>query len=143
MKCGYMGKMLRINLNTNQIEIEELREDIARKYIGGSGLGARILFRETSLDTNPLGPENILIFMTGPLTGTRAFSSDRFEVITKSPLTGIYAEAGIWYDAVAGLCKLIDDPPKGATLQELRQQRAALLEQVKLQEVAAYDRQSK
>jgi len=93
MKCGYMGKMLRINLNTRQIEIEELTEDIARKYIGGSGLGARILFKETSVDTDPLGPENILIFMTGPLTGTRAFSSDRFEVITKSPLTGIYAEA--------------------------------------------------
>jgi len=93
MKHGYMGKILRVNLNTKQIEIEEVKEDIAKKYIGGSGLGARILFKETSVDTDPLGPENILIFMTGPLTGTRTFSSDRFEVITKSPLTGIYAEA--------------------------------------------------
>ena len=45
MKCGYMGKMLRINLNTKQIEIEEVKEDIVRKYIEGSGLGARILLK--------------------------------------------------------------------------------------------------
>ena len=93
MKHGYMGKLLRIDLSTKQIEIEEVEEDVARKYIGGSGLGAKILFEETSVDTDPLGPENILIFMTGPLTGTRTFSSDRFEVITKSPLTGTYAES--------------------------------------------------
>ena len=55
----------------------------------------------------------------------------------------IYAEVGLWYDAVSTLGDLIDTPPKGITLQELRQQRAALLEQVDLEEVAAYDRQAK
>lgn len=54
----------------------------------------------------------------------------------------IYAEVGLWYDAVTALCDLIDTAPKGATLQALRQQRAALLDQVKLEEVAAYDRQA-
>lgn len=56
---------------------------------------------------------------------------------------GIYAEIGIWYDAVSTLCDLIDTPPKGITLQELRDQRAALMEQVDLDEVKVYDRQSK
>jgi len=63
------------------------------KYIGGSGLGAKLLYEYTNHQTDPLSPENVLIFMTGPFTGTKMFSSDRFEVITKSPLTGIYAES--------------------------------------------------
>ena len=70
-----------------------LKEEELRKFIGGSGLGAKFLFELTGQDTDPLGEENVIIFMAGPLTGTKAFSSDRFEVITKSPLTGIYAES--------------------------------------------------
>jgi len=54
----------------------------------------------------------------------------------------VYAEVGLWYDAVSALCDLIDTAPKGITLQALRQQRAALLDQVNLVEVAAYDRQA-
>jgi len=62
-------------------------------WIGGSGLGAKILMEEAPALTDPLGPDNPLIFMTGPLTGTRIPGSGRHQVVTKSPLTGIYGEA--------------------------------------------------
>ena len=61
------------------------------------------MLEHTGSETDPLGPENVLLFMAGPLTGTKAFSADRFEVITKSPLTGIYAESdcgGHWAEAM-------------------------------------------
>lgn len=90
---GYMGKILRVDLSRRKVIIEDTEEEQAKKYIGGSGLGAKILFEETSVETNPLGSENLLIFAVGLLTGTRVFSSDRSEVIAKSPATGIYCEA--------------------------------------------------
>ena len=93
MIYGYMGKILRINLSNKEIKKEDLKKEDLKKYIGGSGLGAKYLHELTGGDTDPLGEDNALIFMTGPLTGTKSFSSDRFEVITKSPLTGIYGEA--------------------------------------------------
>jgi aldehyde:ferredoxin oxidoreductase len=90
---GYMGKIARVDLTTGEITFEELSDDLARKYIGGSGLGARFLYDETGPETDPLGPKNLLIFAVGAVTGTKGFNSDRFEVITKSPKTGIYGEA--------------------------------------------------
>jgi aldehyde:ferredoxin oxidoreductase len=99
---GYMGKILRIDLTKKTYRAEEVSEKTVELYIGGSGLGARILYDETTPETDPLGPENPLIFAVGPLTGTRVFNSNRFEVVTRSPLTGIYAEAncgGYWGEA--------------------------------------------
>ncbi len=96
---GYMGKILRINLSTGEIFEDALNMDVARSFIGGSGLGAKILSDETDPSTNPLEPENILVFATGPLNGTGLFNSDRFDVVSKSPLTGIFAESsagGYW-----------------------------------------------
>ncbi|MDA3958418.1 aldehyde ferredoxin oxidoreductase N-terminal domain-containing protein, partial [Oceanispirochaeta sp.] len=96
---GYMGKVLRINLSNESVTEEQLSEDIARKYIGGCGLGAKFLADETGPDTDPLGPDNIMVFATGPLNGSGLFNSDRFDVVSKSPLTGIFAEAsagGYW-----------------------------------------------
>jgi len=90
---GYFMKIAEINLDDEQISYLKLEEKEVKKFIGGSGLGAKLLYEYTDHKTDPLGSENVLIFMTGPLTGTKAFSSDRFEVITKSPLTGIYAES--------------------------------------------------
>ena len=90
---GYMGKILEVDLTNREIEIRDFPKDVAQKYIGGSGFGAIVLYKETGPATDPLGPENPLIFATGPVTGTRGFNSDRFEVITKSPKTGIYGEA--------------------------------------------------
>jgi aldehyde:ferredoxin oxidoreductase len=83
-----MGKILRINLNHATIVEEEIDPPILRKYIGGVGLGVRILYDEVSPNIKPYDPENRLIFLTGPLTGTTVPGSGSFEVISKSPLTG-------------------------------------------------------
>jgi len=96
---GYWGKILRIDLNSGKFSTDTLTDAVARKYIGGSGLGARILYDETTPETDPMGSDNPLIFAVGPLTGTRIFNSNRFEVVARSPLTGIYGEAncgGYW-----------------------------------------------
>lgn len=93
MLGGYTGKILDVDLTKRRVTITPTGSWSLRSYIGGSGLGAKILFDETDEHIDPLSPGNLLIFMTGPLVGTDVFSSDRFEVVTKSPLTGIYAES--------------------------------------------------
>ncbi|MDI6755664.1 MAG: aldehyde ferredoxin oxidoreductase family protein [Thermodesulfobacteriota bacterium] len=96
---GYTGKILRVDLSKGRIETEALDETLAKKFIGGSGLGAKILHDETGPETDPLGPENRLIFMTGPFAATPVITSGRHAVVTKSPLTGIFAESdsgGTW-----------------------------------------------
>jgi aldehyde:ferredoxin oxidoreductase len=90
---GYMGKLLVVDLTSGHIEDEPLNEDYARQFIGGSGLACRYLYDMVDADTNPLQPENPLLFMTGPLTGTRAPSCGRFVVCARSPLTGLWGEA--------------------------------------------------
>jgi len=90
-----MGKLLRVDLTKSKILMQKLSEDLARKYIGGSGLGARFLFDETSETTDPLGEDGILMFLTGPLVGTPVPCSGRHAVVAKSPL-------GIWGEADAG-----------------------------------------
>lgn len=108
---GYHGKYLDINLGTGSFEVVELSDDIAKQYIGGSGLGARFLYDLTGPETDPLGEENVMIWATGPATAGGGFNSDRFEVVSKSPQSGIYGEGscgGKWgsrfkktgYDAV-------------------------------------------
>ncbi|MCD6346494.1 MAG: aldehyde ferredoxin oxidoreductase family protein [Bacteroidales bacterium] len=84
---------MNIDLSTQEISYEVFPENVLRKYIGGSGLGAKILYERTDSKTDPLGPENILIFMTGPFTGTMVPTSGRHEIVTRSPLTNIYAES--------------------------------------------------
>ena len=92
---GYMGKLLEIDLTTEEIKETMLDPELARNYIGGSGLGARLLYELTDQNTEPLGKENVLVFMTGPFTGTRIPTSGRHAVVTRSPLTGIWAEADV------------------------------------------------
>ncbi|RDE15987.1 MAG: hypothetical protein C4K48_02520 [Candidatus Thorarchaeota archaeon] len=96
---GYMGKILRINLATSRITEEFPDEETLRKYLGGAGLATKILLDETKKGIDPLGPENKLIFMTGPLTGTNSPSTGRYSVVTKSPLTNGWGQAnsaGFW-----------------------------------------------
>ncbi|MEM4216626.1 MAG: 3-hexulose-6-phosphate synthase [Candidatus Methanomethylicaceae archaeon] len=90
---GYMGKILRVNLSSKEISVEDLDMDIASSFIGGRGYGAKILFDELPVGIDPLSPENKLIFMTGPLTGTAAPTSGRYSVSTKSPATGTVFDA--------------------------------------------------
>lgn len=93
------GKLLRVNLNTENITTEKINSDAARSFFGSKGLAAYYLFRELGKGVEPLSPENKLIFMNGPLTGTKAPSSCRFVVCTKSPLTGGWVDSscgGFW-----------------------------------------------
>ena len=90
---GFMGKILRIDLTSGNISEEALSENVARKYLGGAGIATRYLYDEVPKGADPLGPENKLIFFTGPLTGTTSPSSSRYSVVTKSPQTGIWGQA--------------------------------------------------
>lgn len=83
-----MGKILRINLSKEEVSIEDLDTDLAKNYIGARGLGTKFFYDEVDPEIDALSPENKLIFATGPLTGTAAVSGGRYNVVTKSPLTG-------------------------------------------------------
>jgi aldehyde:ferredoxin oxidoreductase len=69
---GYMGKILNVDLSKGTIEEEALDEQLCRDYIGGYGLGAKLLYERMPAGADPLGPDNILGLLTGPLTGTRS-----------------------------------------------------------------------
>jgi aldehyde:ferredoxin oxidoreductase len=85
---GYMGKILRIDLTSGTLSEQKIDPQTLRGFIGGVGLGIKILYDEVAPGVKPFAPENHLIFLTGPLTGTMIPGSGMFEVITKSPLTG-------------------------------------------------------
>jgi len=90
---GYMGKMLFVNLSTGEIKEEPLDEKMCRDFIGGYGIGARILYSRQKAGVDPLGPENILGFISGPLTGVPIPAAARYTVVAKSPLTGGWGDA--------------------------------------------------
>jgi aldehyde:ferredoxin oxidoreductase len=85
---GYAGRVLEIDLANREFAFGPLDEEIARLYIGGKGYGTRLLYDRTPAGIDALGPENPLIFATGPLNGSVAPQSNRFAVVCKSPLTG-------------------------------------------------------
>jgi aldehyde:ferredoxin oxidoreductase len=93
MSHAFTGKILRVNLSKGEITQEQIREDWAEKFLGGVGLATRYLYQEVPKGVDPYGPENKLIFMTGPLTGTASASASRYSVVSKSPLTGIWGHA--------------------------------------------------
>jgi len=96
---GYMGKILRVNLTTGQITEEFPDEKTLKMFLGGAGLATKYLYDEVPKGIDPLGPENKLIFMTGPMTGTSSPSTGRYSVVTRSPLTGFWGHAnsgGYW-----------------------------------------------
>jgi len=85
---GYTGKVLRVNLSTKKISVEELSEQVAQDFMGGAGFGIKYLYDEVPGNVDPLGEENKLIFASGPLTGTSVPCNSRMTLTTKSPLTG-------------------------------------------------------
>ena len=108
---GYNGKILRVNLTTGQLSVDEPETDYYRRYLGGRGFIVEKLLTELPAGVDPLGPENKLIFALGPFTGHPIPGSGRNSVGAKSPLTGAFGEAevgGFWgaelkragYDAV-------------------------------------------
>jgi len=90
MLYSYAGHILVIDLTTGNIEKQELNEDYARQYVGGRGLGARYLYDLLKPGIDALSPDNILIMMTGPFTATGIYACQKYEWVTKSPLTNIY-----------------------------------------------------
>lgn len=85
---GWNGKLIRVDLSNGTITKENLNMQDARNFLGGRGLGTKIMMDEVDPAVDPFSPENKLIFMSGPLTGTFASSSGRYEVVSKAPLTG-------------------------------------------------------
>jgi len=92
-KGGYAGEILRVDLTSQTFTVEEFSEKDLLLYAGGRGVGAKLLFDGFPCGTSPLAPENRLIFVTGPLTGTPFIYSGKWMVIAKSPLTGAYIRA--------------------------------------------------
>jgi aldehyde:ferredoxin oxidoreductase len=90
---GYMGKILSVDLSAGKLWDEPLNETYARAFVGGSGLAARYVYDMVDGSTDPLGPDNPLVFMTGPLVGTLMPSAGRCSVCALSPLTRIWGES--------------------------------------------------
>ena len=91
---GYKGTILSVDLDKRKIARKSLERNLARKYIGGRGFGAKILYDEVGPEVEPLSPKNVLIMATGPLTGTSAPGS-KMSFIAKSPATGGYADSSV------------------------------------------------
>ncbi len=90
---SYMGKILRVDLTNGEVTKETVNEAVFRKYIGGRGLGVKILFDELRPGIDPLGPENKLVIALGAITGIPFPGNSGLVVMAKSPLTGIWGEA--------------------------------------------------
>lgn len=92
---GGHGKLLRVNLSESKISEEEIPQDLFDKFLTGAGLATHYLYHEVPKGAEPLGPENELIFMSGAITGAQAPSTGRYNVVFKSPLTGIWAQSNV------------------------------------------------
>ncbi len=90
---GYAERILHVDLAREQTMEEPFPEEWRRTYIGGRGLGVRILQELVNPGIDPLGPENVLVFATGPIAGSGLPMGSRYDVVTKSPLTGTLTSA--------------------------------------------------
>jgi aldehyde:ferredoxin oxidoreductase len=93
MAGGYAGRIGFVDLTTGKVREQKLDKKLARDFIGGHGLGARILMEQQKAGVDPLGPENMLGFITGPLTGTPTPTGARYMAVCKSPITGTWGDA--------------------------------------------------
>jgi aldehyde:ferredoxin oxidoreductase len=93
MPAGYMGKLLWVNLSTGEIKDEIPDESLYRNFVGGYGIGVRILYSRMKPNADALGPDNILGLISGPLTGTQIPCAARYAAVAKSPLTGGWGDA--------------------------------------------------
>jgi len=90
---GFYNQILRINLSDKRSQTEPLSDEVLEKYLGGKGLATHLLLENNPPGVDPLGPENHLILITGPVSGTPIWGSCRYGIYTKSPQTGFYAES--------------------------------------------------
>ena len=89
---GYAGKILRVNLTKREAKTVDLDRSLAAQFLGGRGFNSKLLYDAVGPDTDPLGPENMLMFATGPLVGTMFPTASRFNISAKSPQTGILGD---------------------------------------------------
>ncbi len=96
---GWNGKILDVDLSSGTVRTQVMDMEMARLFLGGRGMGVRLLWDLVGPQVDPLAPENVLIFATGPLTASGTQTSNRFTVSTKSPLTGtvLDANSGGWW----------------------------------------------
>jgi aldehyde:ferredoxin oxidoreductase len=95
MEFGYSGQILLVDLSTGRTEVRAIAQRLYRRYLGGSGLGGRLLAALGDPAIDPFDPGNPLIFVPGLLTGTLVPGATRTSVVAKSPLTGIFGEASV------------------------------------------------
>ena len=93
LKGGYWGKILWVDLSSEETSVGTFDDGFARKYLGGVGLATRIIYERVTKNTNPLGPGNVLVFATGPYQAANIASAGRCSVAAKSPLTGYWGES--------------------------------------------------
>jgi aldehyde:ferredoxin oxidoreductase len=93
IKGGYAGKLLFVDLTHAAIEEKQLSEELATQFLGGYGIGARTLYERMKKGADPLGPDSVLGFVTGPLNATGALFGGRYTVVCKSPVTGGWNDA--------------------------------------------------
>ena len=91
-ELAFNGKILNVNLNSGVVTPEDIPEQMYKDYLGGYGLGARLLFDRIPQGADPMGPENVLGLMPGVMTGTPIFGN-RFQAVCKSPSTGGWGDA--------------------------------------------------
>lgn len=131
---GFYKRILVIDATTREYVIEELDDDLLKKYLGGKGLASKLLFDRNPQGVDPLTPENNIIIATGPFCGGRLWGGSRYGVYTKSPLTGMYAEsysggkvpeaidaAGFDAIVITGACQVpavLGVTPEGVTFHE-------------------------
>ncbi len=99
MASTITAKLLHVDLTTRQTRVETLPETVVRKHLGGGALAAHILLRDMPAGVDPLGPDNVLVFMTSVINGLSLSGTNRYTAAAKSPLTGGYgeSEAGGWW----------------------------------------------
>jgi aldehyde:ferredoxin oxidoreductase len=93
MEGGIIGKIAWVNLSDGTVKVDEPDTSLYEQFMGGYGVGAKLIYDKQKPGLEPLAPDNILGFATGPLTGTPAISSSRYTVMGKSPLTGTWGDA--------------------------------------------------
>src|SRR2546422_4302649 len=104
MASGVTAKVLHVDLSARQTRVEEIPEVTIRKYLGGGALACHLLLRDMPAGVDPLGPDNMLVFMTSVINGLSLSGTNRYTAAAKSPLTGGYgeSEAGGWWGPQLG-----------------------------------------
>ena len=109
---GFWGRILLVDLSAKHCSIRTIKEGFFKKYLGGVGVAAKLIFEEVDPKVEPLSPDNMIVFSVGPFQGTSVPGSGRWIVAAKSPLTNIWGEScagGSWgyhfkrsgFDAIA------------------------------------------